>query len=60
VFGGNGNATATACPSGSTCEVTFHREFSKPVSSDIEMRLCVGQEEEDEEITIRNAEIYVL
>ena len=58
VFQVSGNAAA--CPTDKTCPHTFHREFPQPISSDIEMRLCRGQEEDDEEIVIGNVEIYVL
>jgi len=47
----NGNAIAAACRQDS---------FSEPVSSDIEMRLCRGLEEADEEITLKKMELYVL
>ena len=55
-----GDATDAACPTGLTCVDTFHREFPQPISSDIEMRLCRGQAQDDEEIAIGNVEIYVL
>ena len=52
-------ATAT-CQNSLTCVDTFHREFPQPISSSIEMRLCRGQAQDDEEIAIGNVEIYVL
>ena len=55
-----GDATDAACPTGLTCVDTFHREFPQPISSDIEMRLCRGQAQDDEEIAIGNVEIYIL
>ena len=54
------DGAAAACPTGKSCVDTFHREFPQPISSDIEMRLCRGQEEIDEEIIMGNVEIYVL
>ena len=60
VFQVGGNAATATCPTDLTCVDTFHREFPQPISSDIEMRLCRGQEEDDEEIIIGNVEIYVL
>ena len=60
VFQAGGNAATAACPTGLTCVDTFHREFPQPISSDIEMRLCRGQAEIDEEIIIGNVEIYVM
>ena len=56
----SGGATTATCQNGLTCVGTFHREFPQPISSDIEMRLCRGQAEDDEEIAIGNVEIYVL
>ena len=58
VFQAGGNAAA--CPTDKTCPHTFHREFPQPISSDIEMRLCRGQRQYDEEIAIGNVEIHVL
>ena len=55
-----GDATTATCQNSLTCVDTFHREFPQPISSDIEMRLCRGQAEDDEEIAIGNVEIYVL
>ena len=55
-----GNATDATCPTGLTCVDTFHREFPQPISSSIEMRLCRGQPQYDEEIAVGNVEIYVL
>ena len=54
-----GDATTATCLNGVTCVSTFHREFPQPISSDIEMRLCRGQAESDEEIAIGNVDIYV-
>ena len=55
------SSSAATCPSHlQQCEDTFHREFPQPISSDIEMRLCRGQAEDDEEIMIGNVDIYVL
>jgi len=59
VLDGKRHAITEAYPSGFTCEGTFHRDFSEPVSSDIEMRLCSGTQQYDEEITIGNVEVYV-
>ena len=59
ILGESGSTTSTTCLHG-TCVDTFHREFPQPISSDIEMRLCRGQPELDEEIIIGNVEIYVL
>ena len=55
-----GDATDATCPTDLTCVDTFHREFPQPISSDIEMRLCRGQAQPDEEIAVGNVEIYVL
>ena len=54
----DGNAATATCPS--TCVDTFHREFPQPISSDIEMRLCRGQAQKDEETAIGNVELYVM
>ena len=56
----DGDATTATCPNDVMCVDTFHREFPQPIFSDIEMRLCRGQAESDEEIAIGNVDIYIL
>ena len=50
----------STCPITDNCSPSFHRDFRKLTSGDIEMRICRDQDSDDEEIILKDLELYIL
>ena len=48
-----------SCASASGCSLHFFKPLPQTTSEDIEMRLCRDQRRSDEDVAIKNVEIYV-
>ena len=50
----------STCPITEKCSPFFHRDLGKLTSGDIEMRICRDQDSDDEEIILKDLELYIL